>query len=506
MKKNIVFACVASLLALPVRGALEGLTSTLPETSPAVVDSAPVSNRAPLKMSGEVIAKIDRKFFGANLLYWIENKEALAGGGVEALVKELPVTLLRYPGGTVADNFHWAGTSLDNPNLFPFVTPAEAPDMTTFDDFMAFCARTGAEPIVVVNTASWALRDDVEGGAREAADWVRYCKEKNLKVKYWEIGNETYWHPVMTAREYGALARRYSQAMKAVDTGIIVGANGHWDINMSGAKERFPRDQWDSIRKRLLGVSNSAEDKALKEHIEAHTIRPGTRGKEKWWDDVLAECGQHIDMLSVHWYFSKSNVAHIDAKLEELKKHAKAKTGRDYILCMSEYNCNSETEANGWGLAEGLCRMLNTGAALGNFWPMRMKGGLARRALLDYDARKANYPARILKMFSDNFSGDVLKCTSAGKDGLFLFATKSPAQITLVVTARGHDDKSAVEGDYEIAFDADAAKGKVTSVCSFATDKEGVLHRSTPKYMLRGNGMSLHIIPGTFTMIIIKRQ
>jgi hypothetical protein len=113
------------------------------------------------------------------------------------------------------------------------------------------------------------------------------------------------------------------------------------------------------------------------------------------------------------------------------------------------------------------------------------------------------YAYQILKLFSDNFGGDIIKCS--GTDTLFMFATKTPGQITLVVTARGHDKKSAAAGDYEIAFDADAAKGKVTSVSSYATDTGPVLHQATPRYTLKKNGMTLRIDPGTFTMIVIKR-
>ena len=499
MKKDIT----ALLFALLALSGYANIAADLPATSPASIDPAPVSADAPLKMGSEAVGKVDRKFFGSNFLYWLENRATLADSKIETMVKALPLTLLRYPGGTVADNFHWATTQLDNPNRFPFITPAEAPDMSTFDDFMAFCRRTGAEPIVVVNTESWMLHDDAEGGIREAVEWVRYCKTNGYKVKYWEIGNETYWHPVMTAREYGALAKRYSQAMKAADPSIIVSANGHWDLNQAGAKERFPQEEWASIRRRLASIAGSADDKAAKKYIE--DTRGANQSDEKWWNNVLEECGMDIDMLSVHWYFNKNNVPFIDKKLVELKEFAKAKTGRDYILCISEYNCNSENQNNGWGLAEGVCRMLNAGVTMANFWPMRMGGEPSRRSLLTNDDRKEPlYPYLILKMFSDNFNGDIVKCSST--ENLFLFATKSDSQITLVVTANGNGRKSAAEGDCEIAFDADAAKGRVVSVNAFSTDEAGALNSFQPKYIIKSNGMQLHIAPATFTMIIIRRD
>jgi predicted transcriptional regulator of viral defense system len=132
-------------------------------------------------------------------------------------------------------------------------------------------------------------------------------------------------------------------------------------------------------------------------------------------------------------------------------------------------------------------------------------GDAGRRSMISMSDKgnKARYAYQIFKMFSDNFGGDIIKC--AGTDTLFMFATKTPGQITLVVSARGHATRSAVAGDYEIAFDADAAKGRVTSVSSFATDTTTQLYQAAPRYTLKKNGMSLRVEPGTFTVIVIKR-
>jgi len=484
----------------------------LPETTPAATVATPVSSNAPLKMTATTLGKVNPLFFGANFLYWLENKKELADGKIEARVKDLPITLLRYPGGTVADNFHWATTTLDNPTRFPYTRPADVPDMSTFDDFMAFCARAGAEPMLVVNTESWVLRDDIAGGIKEAADWVRYCKTKNYKVKYWEIGNETYWHAILTGREYGALVKRYSQAMKAVDPAIVISAVGHYDKDNFGEKEKFPRDQWAAIRQRALAIASQKDAKAFDTFERGHQ-KNAFPGSEKWWPSVLDECGKDIDMLSVHPYYSvpvgpgRNTVANLDVKIAELKKFAKTKTGRDYLVCASEYSCKSDNEPNGWGMAEGVCRMLSGGVDLATIWPLRYGGGNERRSVLTVDNAKApRYPWQILKLFSDNFSGaDIIKCADAAAKNLYLFAAKTPAQITLVVTARGNDKLSATEGDYEIAFAPDAAKGKVTTVCAFATDANAILRMTKPAYTLKPGGMTLHIVPGTFTMILIKR-
>ncbi|HYH56447.1 MAG TPA: hypothetical protein VD772_07540, partial [Anseongella sp.] len=169
----------------------------------------------------EIVVDTDRKihtirpeFWGTNLLYWLDDDEALADGKIASRIKEANIKLLRYPGGTVADNFHWKSNTLENTNMFPY----ESGDTETdFDEFMQLCRATGAEPMCVLNTESWAAKKDIPGGAHEAAEWLRYCRRKGYRVKYWEIGNETYWHPVMSAREYADLVNVYADSLKRID-------------------------------------------------------------------------------------------------------------------------------------------------------------------------------------------------------------------------------------------------------------------------------------------------
>ena len=178
----------------------------------------------------------------------------------------MPVSVLRYPGGTVADNFHWKTNLLSNNNRFPY---EEGDTETDFDEFMAFCQRVNAEPILVVNTEAWQIAQDLDGGAEEAADWVQYCKDRGYNVKYWEIGNETYWHPFFTAREYGRAVKKYAQAMKAVDPTIKISANGHWDVQMVGTKERTNPEQWETIRQMYANISSRQDTKAAEAYADS---------------------------------------------------------------------------------------------------------------------------------------------------------------------------------------------------------------------------------------------
>ncbi len=400
-----------------------------------------ISAKEVLIQANEKIATVSPLFWGTNFLYWIEDDEALADGKIEKALKEMPCTVLRYPGGTVADNFHWKTASLDNVNMFPYESgPAES----DFDEFMAFCARVGAEPMLVVNTQTWYLKQDIEGGAKEAADWVKYCKEKGYRVKYWEIGNETYWHPVMTAKEYGALVNVYAKAMKAVDPGIIISANGHWDTDMVGTKERVPSQYWEEIRKMYLDIRTTEEYKKTKEFYENLTEKPNTKGTDKWWNDVADACGENIDMISIHWYFFQNQTSHITDKIKKLEAFLKKKyPHKDYLICLSEYNCNEkDLIPRVLGFAEGTGRFLEAGVDVATSWPMRI-GGMNMRSMLSLEDKETQYPYSIFKIFSNSLKGNLVHCKS-DKD-CYVFASNNGKEMTIFISGRQLKEKTLMD-------------------------------------------------------------
>jgi alpha-L-arabinofuranosidase len=110
------------------------------------------------------VSGVSPQFWGSNFLYWVDDDASLANNKLAGLLREMPCNVLRYPGGTVADNFHWESATLDNVNKFPFESGKEESD---FDEFMNFCKKVGAEPMLVVNTESWFLKGKVDEGAKK---------------------------------------------------------------------------------------------------------------------------------------------------------------------------------------------------------------------------------------------------------------------------------------------------------------------------------------------------
>jgi hypothetical protein len=387
----------------------------------------------------EKAGKINPLFWGTNFLFWIEDDAALADGKIETSMKNLPVTSLRYPGGTVADNFHWKTNMLSNRFRFPF---EEGDAESDFDEFMAFCQRVGAEPILVVNTESWQIQQDLDGGAREAADWVQYCKDKGYKVKYWEIGNETYWHPFFTAREYGQAVKKYAQAMKAVDPTIKISANGHWDVQMVGTKERTTQSQWETIRQMYLNIASREDAQAAEDYANSYKNTNIRSGTEKWWNNVADECGEYIDMISVHWYFNGgTNMGSMTNNLNQIRDLFKSKyPNREYIMSMTEYNCiHSDHVLAISGLFDGIGRFLLAGVEIGNFWPLRNGIDGNRRSLLHMNTKEEGYAYQVLQIMGNNLKGDLLEVDS--ERIIFPLVSYDGDQLTVMVSGRAVTSK-----------------------------------------------------------------
>ena len=117
--------------------------------------------------------------------------------------KELNPPVLRFPGGTIMCQYHWEdaiGPLEDRVVRKNLIWGGELDPSFGTAEFVSFCRKIGAEPMLCVNMAS--------GTPEEAGNWVEYCNgvgntyyanlrrkhgyEEPFQVKYWCIGNESY--------------------------------------------------------------------------------------------------------------------------------------------------------------------------------------------------------------------------------------------------------------------------------------------------------------------------
>jgi alpha-N-arabinofuranosidase len=169
---------------------------------------------------------------------------------VIALLKEIRVPILRWPGGNFAGDFRWQDGLLPADQRGPLLSymPVESlPHSGGYDDhdvgideFLALCRELDAEPFISVNLG--------HEGPAEAAAWVEYCngpadsewgakraargRAEPYSVRYWSVGNEMgYGHMEgpNTPAGYAAKARATAQAMRAKDATLFLVLSGLYD-------------------------------------------------------------------------------------------------------------------------------------------------------------------------------------------------------------------------------------------------------------------------------------
>ncbi len=123
--------------------------------------------------ASRIVRTVDSRLFGANTAIWDTH---LNTATTVSLLRDLDAQVLRFPGGSLSDEYHWVANTIGT-NTWTWET--------TFDDFIAVATQLQAQVVLTVNYGT--------GTPAEAAAWVRYANvAKNCGFQYWEIGNENY--------------------------------------------------------------------------------------------------------------------------------------------------------------------------------------------------------------------------------------------------------------------------------------------------------------------------
>ncbi|GGJ10779.1 hypothetical protein GCM10010885_20000 [Alicyclobacillus cellulosilyticus] len=157
------------------------------------------------------VATVPNTAFGINTAVWDGH---LMDPIVPARIQKTGATVLRYPGGSTSDVYHWQTNQVENGWAWP---------QDKFDNFMKVVRAVKGQAILTVNAGT--------GTAEEAAAWVKYANvTRRYGVKFWEIGNELYgnWEAGNFAgkpADYAKRAVTFIRAMKAVDPSIRIGVD-----------------------------------------------------------------------------------------------------------------------------------------------------------------------------------------------------------------------------------------------------------------------------------------
>jgi len=290
------------------------------------------------------LGTISATALGLNTTVWDNH---LRDADVPSVLRQAGVTVLRFPGGSSADNYHWQTNS--------FCNGGYANPNNTFDAFMGVARATGAQPLITVNYGSNATCTG-GGDPAEAAAWVRYANvTKGYGVKYWEIGNEVYgngtypggWetdlHPQKGPAAYASNASAFVDAMKAADPSIKVGVAlttpGYWPDGQVPA--------WNTAV--LDGVC------AKIDFVDVHWYPTTTRSTDA---DLLASTGQIAGMMST---LRAAITAHCGARANQIQ------------ILLGEMNTNNVGKqrvglVDALFLADGSMTWLEDGAANASWW------------------------------------------------------------------------------------------------------------------------------------------
>src|SRR5579885_2437356 len=312
--------------------------------------------------------------FGLNTAAWDAH---LLDPSVAKLLRQANVNVLRFPGGSTADFYHWKTNTVTS-TQYGSINPND-----TFDAFMKVANQAGARPMLTVNYGSNAAGTG-GGDPQEAADWVRYANiTKHYHVQYWEIGNEVYgngsygsqWevdlHKEKGPVAYANNALTFIRAMKAVDPSIQIGV------------VLIPLGIW------------------------PYGIGPD------WNSNVLSIACQALDFVDIHWYpqepgkesdagllSSPTKIAGVISNLRDsIKAHCGTRASQIKIMLTEtnsvSYNPGKQTVSptNALFLADNYMNWLENGVANVDWWDIHnsITTGQNNSPALYGDARYGDY-------------------------------------------------------------------------------------------------------------------
>ena len=152
-------------------------------------------------------------------------------GDVLALVRELGVPLVRYPGGNFVSGYDWkdgVGPKAERRVRPDLAWASVEPNEFGTDEFIKWCKKAGIQPMLAFNMGTGTPKDALEffeycnyPSGTYFSDWRRKNgAEAPYGVKYWCIGNEMdgEWQICnLTADDYGKKAGQTMRMIRKID-------------------------------------------------------------------------------------------------------------------------------------------------------------------------------------------------------------------------------------------------------------------------------------------------
>jgi len=153
---------------------------------------------------------------------------------VMELVKELGVTIVRYPGGNFLSGYDWKdgiGPLSERETRLDLAWHSLESNQFGTDQFLTWCEKVGVEPMMAVNLGTAGLPEALEileyTNVDANSKWANLRKkngqEKPYGVKVWCLGNEMDgpWQlGHKNAEDYGTIAAEVARGMRQIDDSL----------------------------------------------------------------------------------------------------------------------------------------------------------------------------------------------------------------------------------------------------------------------------------------------
>src|SRR6476469_1378615 len=259
---------------------------------------------------------------------------------VQAALREMRLSILRYPGGNMLSGYDWqdgVGPRDARPRRRELAWQSIETNQFGTNEFIDFCRATAIKPMLGVNLGTGTIADaaalveycNAPAGTRYADMRVAHGYADPHAVKYWCVGNEMDgpWQiGHLEAEEYARKAREAAKMMHWQDPSLKLVACGSSNTDMP----TYP--EWDRV--------------------------------------VLETCWEHVDYLALHYYATnyENDTASYLALSAQFESHldtlsgllrcvkAKLRSNHNVLLSWDEWNVwyKDRSGRGGWQAAPHL--------------------------------------------------------------------------------------------------------------------------------------------------------
>lgn len=440
-------------------------------------------------IKGEKV-RISPYLTGFNAVYAYESDAIWNDGKIVNYLKDVSTSVMRYPGGTVSSFYHWDKLTgegwKDSWDPVNQVIPKDKSEFMDLDEFISVAQRTNVTPLIGINMSSARRWNRLEDGIREALNLMKYCRDKNFKVKYWYLDNEPYQPDSnggsKTIEEYAMLVNLFASRMREFDKGISIIVN--WKSSFRNTRNDYQK---------LLSIAGSNID-----IIDGHWYWSWSNPTfQKWLMNTPMEVWTGESYIEEIAYFRQmvKEFGYPGIKLASLEWNVGPIKGKQ----LTPHQCALIQ-------SEMLMQFMSGGLDMATFWPLQGAGGaVAARSFVQRSDRSALPFYGILK-FLGKFQGSSIiryEVVNTHPNVSILVATDESEKIIRVCLL----NKDSADVRIDVVSDL-FKKMKLTEGSKYILENQGTGSNILNMKLMNQSraGISFNVSPVSVTMLTFNKK